>query len=201
MPDAHPIRCRCGAFKARVAHPARGIRAICYCRDCRTYAHYLGPPRGMLDAVGGTEAIIVSPASVSIVDGVEHLACMSLSPRGTLRWFTACCRTPIANTPRNRRIPHLALVHNCLELETPSVTESFGAVKMKVNRQSAHGDPGGISAVRFGLAAVRYGITMAWNRASGRYRRNPFFDAATGAPRAAPQVISKVERDALMTRV
>lgn len=155
----------------------------------------------MLDAFGGTEAIIVSPASMTVVEGIEQLACMSLSPRGTLRWFTACCRTPIGNTPRNRRIAHLALVHDCLESEAATVDESFGAVRMKVNRQSAHGDPGGTPVVPFAFAAVRYAATMAWNRLSGGYRDNPFFDAPTGAPRVEPRVISRAERDALMTRV
>jgi Family of unknown function (DUF6151) len=200
MTASHPVRCRCGQFEAWIARPERAVRGVCYCRDCRAYAHFLGPPPGLLDDFGGTDAVVVIPASVTLERGVEHLACMSLSPRGTLRWYSRCCRTPIANTPRDWRIAHLSFVHDCLRHAGPSLDESFGPVRMKVNRVSAHGDPGGVPLIPFLAAAVRYTAALAWNRVSGGYRRNPFFDAA-GEPRVAPHVIGMAEREALMARV
>jgi hypothetical protein len=201
MAADHPIRCRCGQFRARVAHPQRGVRAICYCRDCRAYAHFLGPPEGMLDAHGGTEVVVVRPATVSFDAGAEHLGCMSLSPRGTLRWFARCCGTPIGNLPRDIRLAHLGLIHTCLEQAGPALDASFGPVRMKVNRASAQGDPGGVPLLGFALAGARYAASMAWSRVSGGYRSNPFFDAGSGAPCVEPQVIPKAARDALMRRV
>jgi hypothetical protein len=201
MSASHPIRCRCGQFRARVAHPERGVRAICYCRDCRAYAHFLGPPDGMLDAHGGTEVVVVRPASVSFDAGADQLACMSLSPRGTLRWFTRCCGTPVGNLPRDIRLAHLGLIHSCLDQGGADLDAAFGPVRMKVNRASARGDPGGAPPVGFAIAGVRYAASMAWSRVSGGYRNNPFFDSSSGAPIAAPQVISRAERDALMARV
>jgi hypothetical protein len=201
MAADHPIRCRCGQFRARVAHPQRGVRAICYCRDCRAYAHFLGPPEGMLDAHGGTEVVVVRPATVSFDAGAEHLGCMSLSPRGTLRWFARCCGTPIGNLPRDIRLAHLGLIHTCLEQAGPALDASFGPVCMKVNRASAQGDPGGVPLLGFALAGARYAASMAWSRVSGGYRSNPFFDAGSGAPCVEPQVIPKAARDALMRRV
>jgi hypothetical protein len=200
MSVSHPIRCRCGRFEAWITHPERGVRGICYCRDCRAYAHFLGPPPGMLDALGGTDVVIVDPKSVAFERGLEHLACMSLSPRGTLRWFTSCCRTPIGNVPRNWRIAHLGLVHDCLRHAGPALDDSFGPVRMKVNKQGAHGDPGGVPLLPFVAAGARYATTLAWNRVSGGYRRNPFFDGK-GDPRVAPRAISKAEREALMAKV
>ena len=201
MTATHPIRCKCGQLRGRIAHPGRGIRAACYCRDCRAYAHFLGPPEGMLDEYGGTGVVVVAPRTVTLDAGLEHLACMSLSPRGTLRWFASCCRTPIGNTPRDFRIAHLGLVQDCLAHGDASLDASFGPVRMKVNRQSAHGDPGGVPLLPLVAGAARYVTTMAWSRISGAHRDNPFFDAATGAPRVAAQVIGKAERDALMARV
>ena len=125
---------------------------------------------------------------------------MSLSPRGTLRWYTRCCRTPIANAPRDWRIAHLSLVHDCLRHAGPALDDAFGPVRMKVNRQSAHGDPGGVPLLPFLAAGARYAASIAWSRVSGGYRDNPFFDAA-GAPRVAPQVVTHAEREALMARV
>lgn len=200
MAAAHPIRCKCGQFQAQLAHPERGMRAICYCRDCRAYAHFLGPPAGLLDDRGGTEVVIVRPRSVALVAGLDRLACMSLSPRGIFRWYASCCRTPLGNTPRDMRIPYLGLVHSCLANAGPSLDDSFGPVRMKVNRQSALGDPGGTPLVPMVLAGVRQAASLAWHRIGGAYRDNPFFDARTGAPRVEPQVLSRAARDALMQR-
>ncbi len=202
MEDArfHPIQCRCGQFQARLARPDLAMRAICYCRDCRAYAHFLGAPEGLLDALGGTEVAIVRPRRVAFVAGVEQLACMSLSPRGIFRWYARCCRTPIGNTPRDARIPYLGLVHSCYAQGGRPPGAAMGPVRMKVNRRSAHGDPGGTPLVPLMLGGARQVASIAWDRVSGRYRDNPFFDAATGAPCREPQVIEKAARDALMTR-
>jgi hypothetical protein len=199
MATDHPIRCRCGQFRARVERPERAVRAICYCRDCRTYAHFLGPPAGMLDAHGGTEVVVVRPDRLAFEAGVDALACMSLSPRGTLRWFTHCCRTPVGNVPRDRRIAHLGLVHDCLAGAGASLADAFGPVVMKVNRKSARGDPGAAAGLGFVSAAARYAAALAWSRVSGGYRRNPFFDV-TGAPIVAPQVLTRDQRSALLQR-
>jgi hypothetical protein len=198
---AHPIRCRCGQLQARLDHPDLATRAICYCRDCRAYAHFLGPPEGLLDALGGTEVAIVRPRRVAFTAGLEHLACMSLSPRGIYRWYARCCRTPIGNTPRDHRIPYLGLVHSCLDQAGPPLDAALGPVRMKVHRHGAHGDPGGTPLVPLALAGARQGLSLAWDRVSGNYRDSAFFDAATGAPRVAPEVISREARQALLDRV
>jgi hypothetical protein len=201
MTAAHPIRCKCGAFQAQLAHPEHGTRAICYCRDCRAYAHFLGPPPGLLDDLGGTEVLIVRPRSVAFTAGQDRLACMSLSPRGIYRWYASCCRTPLGNTPRDARIPYLGLVHSCLGDGGAALGAAFGPVRMKVNRQSAHGHPDPPPLVPLLFAGARQGASLAWHRVSGAYRDNPFFDARTGAPQVTPQVITKAAREALMQRV
>jgi len=192
----HPLRCRCGKVEGRVAHPARGIRGVCYCRDCQAYAHFLGFPGGMLDEMGGTDVVIVQPGAVSFTAGLEHLACMSLSPKGTLRWFAGCCRTPIANTPRDVRIPHFGLVHSVLGEGGRALDESFGPVRMRVNRQSAHGSPPAASLFSTLRGGMRYVAGMVSSRIGGSYRRNPLF-GADGRPRVEPQVISREERERL----
>lgn len=192
-PRSHPVRCRCGKFRGALSHPERGTRAVCYCRDCQAYGHFLGPGAGVLDRLGGTEVVAVRPRDLRFVEGVEHLACMSLTPNGTLRWFTHCCRTAIGNTPRDIRLAHLGLVHTALVTDAHDLAESFGPIRMHVNRRSAHGEAAATSAPAFAAALVPYVARLAWSRLSGEFRDNPFFDAASGLPRVAPEVLSKDE--------
>jgi hypothetical protein len=196
-----PLRCRCGRFQAEVDHPGRGTRAVCYCKDCQAFAHFLGLPPGMLDAHGGTDIVAVRPRDVRFLQGVEQLACRSLTPRGTLRWFTACCRTPIGNTPRDLRLSHVGLVHTALETPGADLGAAFGPVRMRVNRQSAHGRPPASPRVAFAASLLRYLSGLAWSRVSGRYRANPFFDPQSGRPRAEPQVLSVEEHRKVKAQV
>jgi hypothetical protein len=193
----HPIRCRCGAFRGEVHHPRHGTRAVCYCRDCQAFARFLAPAPGMMDALGGTDIVAVRPRLVAITAGREHLACMSLSPRGLLRWYTRCCRTPIGNTPRDYKVSHVGLVHTCLEADGASLDDAFGPVRMRVSTASAQGKPPGSPALGFALAIARYMLSMIATRVSGGYKTNPFFDTRTGQPIVQPQVVSRDERAAL----
>lgn len=189
----HAIRCRCGQLRGEVAQPHGATRAVCYCRDCQAFAHFLGLPAGMLDEFGGTDIVATPPRFVSLIAGAEQLACMSLSPQGTLRWYAACCNTPIGNTPRDRKLAHVGLVHSCLEREGASLEQDFGPVRMRVSRKRVHGVPPKAPAVASTLALARYLARLAWARVSGGYRANPFFDAA-GAPRVQPRVLTQQER-------
>ena len=201
MKSTHPIRCRCGAFQAELEHADRGTRAVCYCKDCQSFAHFLRLPPGMLDTQGGTDIVAVRPRFVRFVLGLEHLTCMSLSPRGTLRWYTSCCGTPIGNTPRDCRTSHLGLIHTCLETGGVGLDEVFGPVVMRVNVKSARGPVEGNSPVRFGLAVLHYLGSLTWSRVSGQYRVNPFFQGPNGVPRVEPKVLSPTERAALLGAV
>ena len=199
MTNSHPLQCRCGTFRAEVAATPVSTRAVCYCRDCQAFARFLGPPPGMLDELGGTDIVAVRPRDVTFLSGIEQLACMSLSPHGTVRWFTACCRTPIGNTPRDRRVSHVGLIHTVLAVPGHDLGTSFGPVRMHVNRHGAHGIAPRTAPPAFAWALLRYGSGLAWSRISGRYRINPFFDASTGRPRSDPRVLSLAERRELET--
>ena len=201
MTKNHPIQCRCGKLQAEVIRPESGTRAVCYCRACQAFAHYLGSPGSVLDAHGGTDIIAISPRNVSFTSGFEHLACMSLTAHGTLRWYADCCRTPIGNTPRDFRTSHVGLIHNCLEHSGIGIDASFGPVKMRVNRKGAKGQPLPNSIITFPAAMVLYLGSLKWSRISGKYRKNPFFDGNTGKPRKEPKVLAAAERERIMSAV
>ena len=147
----------------------------------------------MLDEAGGTDIVATSPSHVRIEQGLGFLVCMSLSGRGLLRWYASCCSTPIGNTPRDRRIHYVGLVHNCLS--THSLEQSFGPVRARLNTQSAHGRIKSTPIASF-LAVLKLMSAMLPARFSGRYRDNPFFDDA-GAPIKAPRVLDRTERSRL----
>jgi hypothetical protein len=187
----HPLRCRCGNLQGVVSASFPALRAVCYCADCQAYARFLKAP-GVLDRCGGTEVVATRAQQVRCTAGVESLACLSLRPRGLLRWYAGCCGTPIGNTPRNRRLAYVGLIHSCLGDEAARQS-SFGAVRMVANGGSA------TCTVRSTPVGNAIGILMLASsllasRLSGGYRRTPFFDAGSGAPVRTPYVLSEAER-------
>jgi hypothetical protein len=190
----HPFQCRCGTLRGEVDEPHRAMRAVCYCRDCRTYAHWLGQPQEVLDAVGGTDIVATHSRYVRLTAGAPQLACMSLSPKGLLRWYARCCDTPIANIPRDWKLPYVGLVHTCLERVQP-LEASFPPVQMDINTKSALGPAphrgGPATMARFGAMVLR----LAAARLTGSYRAGPFFDAS-GTPVARVHVPPRTEVDA-----
>jgi hypothetical protein len=175
-------------------------RAVCHCRDCQAFAHFLGRAGDILDAQGGTDVIQTLPARVIFTEGREALACMRLSKNGLMRWYTTCCNTPIGNTLPNFRFSFVGLIHSCLENAGVPLDGSFGAVRMWVNTKSAKGGAAsrskGVTSGILGLLAM---VTRA--RIDGSYKRTAFFSADTGAPIVTPTVLSQGERASLLNAV
>lgn len=190
---SHPLRCRCGAVRGELAVTNSANHGVCYCEDCRTYAFVLSKNGEFLDSLGGTEVIATLPQHLALTTGREHLGCMSLSPRGALRWYARCCNTPIANTPRDFRIPYTGVVRACLEDENASIEDVFGPVRMRVNTRSVKGRVSTMPVSTF-VAILKFFSWLIPARINGTYRRTPFFDA-DGHPVTTVQVISLEERN------
>ncbi|WP_372657644.1 DUF6151 family protein [Hydrogenophaga sp.] len=189
-PSTHPLACRCGALQGSVALIGSGNRLICYCRDCQAFARFLGQPDRVLDAQGGTEIVQTAPDRVRFSQGQEHLAVMRLSEKGMLRWYAACCRTPLGNTMSSRGVPFVGLVHSCLA--SAPLEPDFGPVRAWVSTASALGEP---KPQERGMAGLMFRAVSALigSRLSGRYKRTPFFSAAN-TPVAVPVTVSDEER-------
>ena len=188
----HALQCRCGTLKGEVRHPRRANRVICYCRDCQAFARFLGRADEILDDLGGTDVIQVLPRHVTLTQGTESLACIRLTSKGLVRWYAACCRTPIGNTLHTRSLSFIGLVHTCLETTGASLDSSFGPVRTVVNTQSATGEP---KPVGRGLATtlVWFIGTTAKARVTGHYKQTPFFDPVLGTPVVAPRILTADE--------
>lgn len=172
--------------------PARAYaRATCYCKDCRAFARFLGVP-GVLDARGGTDIVPVAPAAVSFTAGRENVVCMSLSPKGLLRWYAACCRTPLANTPREPKLPYVGMVSACFDAPPQVVDAAFGPRdRVALNTQSATGS---VRSTPMHLAISSFRILLGVLGVKLRGERTwPFFDAS-GQPLREPEVVTRERR-------
>lgn len=191
MAESIPIKCRCGTVRGALSQPKKSRRLICYCRDCQAYAHALGAAEAVLDAAGGTSIVATLQERVSIAQGHEQVACLSLTDRGIYRWYAACCRTPLANTIRRPQMSYVGLVHSCLAPEDASVGEHWPKF-FTVNTASAKGSvqsPG--SGALLGTIAIARMVIGA--RLRGSWRRSPFFAGGTSRPISPPHVLSSEE--------
>lgn len=202
MEHTLPIRCDCGHIQGRAdlrSHHAR--RAVCYCHDCRMFAHFLERAGSILDDYGGTEVVQMSQGRLRIETGRERIACMRLTSKGLLRWYAACCNTPIGNIPPNRHLPYLGLVHACVDFAATGHTPEslLGRVDCRVHahdpdmrRIHVDAHPGIPPGALIGVASR----VLGW-RLRGDHRHSPFFDPASGTPIAGPRILSTNERAVL----
>ncbi|SLN57445.1 hypothetical protein TRL7639_03124 [Falsiruegeria litorea R37] len=180
--------CGCGALKGHVT--ANGVRAgthvVCYCADCRASERFFQQPD---PAPGPVDIFQLSPETVVIDQGTEHLAAIRLSPNGMFRWYANCCNTPICTTLKSAKTPFAGM--NAQRFDDPG---SLGPVVSKGFVPAADGSRKHESAYRSAWPLIK---RMAASRLSGRWKNTPFFDADSGAPVVEPRVIDKAERKAL----
>lgn len=187
------ISCRCGRLQGTMHPRGRVNRCVCYCDDCQAFAGFLERQEEVLDDCGGTEIIHLSQGEVSLSKGTEQLACMRLTENGTLRWYAACCSTPLGNTVPNRGIPIVGLVRSCLEANQADLDAALGPIAMQVFTKYALQMPAPKTrGLVPGMARVLRIFLRA--RLHRDHRQSPFFDPATGKPIAAPRVLSGDER-------
>lgn len=169
--DRIELRCDCGAVRgeADFSRPSR-VRVICHCGDCQRWVRHLGRD----DA---NEVVQTVPAFVRITQGMEHVRCAQLSSRGRLRrWYTECCKTPLANTSSRPGIPFAGLMCAMLAKKDDAII----------------GEPHHVNGGR-GRTPFSVVLRAAWFLVAslfrGRARPSPFFDAR-GAIVREPIVIS-----------
>ena len=176
-----PLRCRCGHVRgvAREASASTGFRFVCYCKDCQAFARFL-EPADVLDAAGGTDIYQMPPGRFELAAGSDALRYLQRSSK-VLRWYTECCRTPIANTAARPGFPALGVIHSFIAHDAPN--EVIGPPLCRIFERSAIGAlpanaPAPASLRDFGKRASR--LLGWWLR--GLARPTPFFDER-GRPR------------------
>ena len=196
-----PLRCRCGHLSgiAGDVSSSGGFRFVCYCEDCQAFARFL-ERRDVLDPAGGTDIFQMPPGRVKLTAGTDAVRCLRLSDKGVLRWYTDCCRTPIANTAASPRFPLIAVIHSFMvhAADGHSRDEVLGPPLCRIYERSAVG-PLPLHAPAppsLGVFARRAAKMFGW-WVRGLGRPSPLFDERTNAPRAVPRVLTPSERAAL----
>ena len=127
------------------------------------------------------------------------MRCLRISNK-VLRWYTECCRTPIANTPAGPVFPVIGMAHSFMDHEAGgrSRDEVLGPPLCRIFERSAVGPlpPNAPGPPSVGLFAHRASKLLGW-WVRGLSRPTPFFDDRAKAPRAVPRVLTQSERAAL----
>ncbi|PCC75393.1 hypothetical protein SAMN02745121_03880 [Nannocystis exedens] len=199
MSESLGLRCRCGAVRGVLseASPRSGIHAVCYCRDCQAFARWLGG-EGLLDAAGGSEIFQTAPAQITLQTGQEQLRCVRLSAEGLHRWYVDCCRTPVANTMGDPRVPFAGLLVPFIAADAPARERALGPVKARLFGRDATGPTPPGTPEKMAVTAIP---RVLWLLGRGFVRRgaqpSPFFAPGAKLPRVTPQVLTAEERAAL----
>ena len=198
MPMDLPLRCRCGRMRGVASNvsPSTGFRFVCYCEDCQAFARFLDRT-DVLDPAGGTDIFHMPPGRVKLTAGTDAMRCLRLSDK-VLRWYTECCRTPIANTPLARASRSSAWFIASWTMRPTAVPATRCSVRryaassnaLLSGRSRAPGPPS------VGLFARRASKLLGW-WLRGLGRPTPFCDDRTKAPCAVPRVLTPSERAAL----
>lgn len=185
---------------ARRVSPSGGLRVVCYCTDCQTYAHHLGCAEDVLDDHGGSDIFQTTPRNVTIDQGMENVRTLKQGPKGPLRWYADCCKTPIANVINDPRIPFAALVQPIMDLSEMDGgrDQVLGPVRSALVVDEAHGTPPHPNRKTWLYVRALWQMALGFLR--GEQRPSPFFDD-TGQPRVTPSVLSKEERRDLREKV
>lgn len=189
----------CDEEATRLPSPTRGLRFVCYCKDCQALARFLQRP-DVLDSAGGTDIFQMPGGRVKLTVGADAVRCLRLSDKGVLRWYTDCCRTPIGNTAARTRFPMTAVVHSFMVhgADGRSGDRVLGPPLCRIHERSAVGPlpPNAPRPPSPGIFVRRAPKLVGWWM-RGLGRPSPLFDERTSAPLVVPRVLTRSERAAL----
>ncbi len=170
--------CGCGDVVLNVT-PKGGTRVVCYCESCRGFVVRLGA-EGILDDWGGNDLFQVAPEAAVFVTDADKVAWTKMTDKGPARWFTTCCKTPLANTLETRAVPFLTLQSAYFDTQ-----DDLPPIEIRVSRSGAKGHVPESSGGTWRLMR-QFAMRSLRSRFTGGWQRNPLFDAA-GQP-IGPQV-------------
>jgi hypothetical protein len=173
------------------------------CIDCQTFAHYLDADKRVLDEHGGTEIYQTSPSKITFTKGNENIKCLRLSPKGTTRWYTSCCNTPIANTISLEK-DFAGVISEIIDFDKAQSTkdQAIGPVKYQIMAKYAHGVPPKGSSQGFPKTLVfKIMFKLMYGKITKNYLPNPFFDENTGLPLSEPTIVDKDKRRAIKSKI
>ncbi|MCV6606239.1 MAG: DUF6151 family protein [Porticoccaceae bacterium] len=169
------LSCQCGEVQgtARDVSAKTGNHLVCYCHHCQRFMKELGQ-EALLDDNGGSYIFQMPSCNLIIHKGHDQLRCLKLTPKGPLRWHTACCNSPIANT-FSPGMPLVGILTSFIAAEADRT--NLGKVRFYVQGQNAIGKPPHpVVHPKFPGKLIRRILRQAlWGKLQGRQKPNPFF--------------------------
>lgn len=179
--------------------PETCTHIVCYCDDCRAFLRELGRDE-LLDEHGGTGIVQVTPARHRIHFGQEQIRSLRLGESGMVRFFTACCKTPIGNTMGSAKVPFVGIPSAFLDLSSEADRAALGpAIGIHGALALGTATAGTHAKVPFGVVA-KTARMMLRGLVRGATAPSSLYDLASDAPVSHPRVLTKSERDALRAR-
>lgn len=185
----HKIQCKCGSLRGHIRGVGTCSRIVCYCSDCKAFTKFLGCSNDVLDAQGGTEIVQLAQPRVVFSHGKDHLAAVRLSENGLVRWYAACCKTPIGNTLANPKVSFIGLIHS--SLDHSMMEEDFGTNIAIVNVGSATEESRPKQRGLLGTILRFFWIVLSM-RIGGKYRGSQLFNE-TGDLIVTPLILTAEE--------
>ena len=167
-------------------------------RELIAFAHFLDRADDVLDAHGGTAVVQLSQANLRFTAGADKIAAIRLTPKGLVRWYASCCRTPLGNTLATSALPFIGVIR--VSIDAPPAV--LGPIRGRGFAKSAKG--GRAPVPKDGLPelvmiARVLAKVLRW-RLRGDHKRSALRDAATGSPIVEPRVLGEAEREELRRR-
>jgi hypothetical protein len=192
--------CDCGTVTGTLIDvgPGPGDHVVCHCTDCQDLTHHLGHAERVLDAHGGTSLYQTRCARMQLDTGRDRLACLHLTDAPTLRWYAACCRTPLFNTFKNGKLPFITIL--LAACDPAARKQALGPPRGHLFLQDAIADTDGLPKMSTITLMRRFFVRAIKDIVSGDRRKAALFDAKTLEPIAVPHRLTDEERQALQGR-
>lgn len=188
--------CACGQVAGTIeVTPGKGDRLTCHCGDCQNFTRYLGAAERVLQAHGGTDLYQSRCAAMKLSKGAYQLACFHLTDAPTLRWYAACCRTPMFNTYANGNVPYVTTL--LANVAAGQAEAALGPAIGHLFLPASLGDVPGMPRMGMGKLMRRFFGRYIRDLLSGDRRRSALFDTKTLAPISVPYRLTAAEREAL----
>lgn len=186
--------CACGQVAGTLfeVDPSKGDHVVCHCSDCQDFPRYLGATERILQEHGGTDLYQSRCAKMRLTRGADNLDCLHLTDKPTLRWYAACCRTPLFNTYANGKVPYLTtLLANC------DAAEAKAALGPPIGHLFLPDEVSDLPRMSMSQLMRRFLGRMVRDIFAGDRKRSALFDPKTLLPISPPHRLTEAERRAL----
>lgn len=191
MTETVDLECFCGAVKGKlqIVSNTKSFHVHCLCTDCQNFAAILGNEDKILDEYGGSEIFQTYPANIKITEGKTKLSCLQLTEKSLIRWYTSCCKTPVANTMTSAKIPFAGVSVKLMKFASAAEKQKIlGPVIVKAFGRSARGKKPADAHDTFPITFMpRILKFMLMGFLGSKSQPSPFF--VDGAPVVTPQVV------------